>query len=73
MQHVYFIDNIINWRSVNVVVEIFKTKSAFRRECLLLMRRLLRTLWEYLEKQLGICPKTIWNKIVDLVVKTVLR
>jgi len=37
-----------------------------------LLVRLLKTLWEHLDK-LGICTKTIWNKIIDLVIKTVLR
>ena len=37
-----------------------------------LMQRLLKTLWEHLDKQ-GVSTKTIWQKIVDLVIKTVLR
>ena len=38
----------------------------------LLLLRLLKTLWDHLDK-IGICSKTIWNKVIDLVIKTVLR
>ena len=37
------------------------------------MLRLLRTLWDYLDKQLGVSAKTIWSKVVELVIKTLLR
>ena len=33
----------------------------------------LIALWEYMETQLGIDPSCVWNKIQDLVIKTMMR
>jgi len=40
---------------------------------MMMLVRLLKTLWDHLEKQMSICSKTIWTKIVDLVIKTIIR